>query len=282
MESIFFYNGEFLQNDQLTLPLTDRALRYGDGVFETLKYAKNELHWVEDHYFRLMSNMRIMRMEIPDFLTPEFFRDTLLELVQSNHRENDAVRLRFQAWRTDGGNYRPLSNEVNLMATAEVLVDQDYTPRSGDFRIDIFKDYHKPRSLLSNVKSCNAQLYVLASVFAAENQLDECLLINDEKNIVEAISSNVMLINGKTLTTPPLTSGCLKGIMRKRIVEKLAPYLGFQVEEKDFNPFALLKADEIWLTNSITGIQPVTHYRKRELATTEAQRMIEMINAQFG
>jgi branched-chain amino acid aminotransferase len=281
VQTTYFFNGEYLDQQSISLELHDRALNYGDGVFETMKYDQGQIHWIEDHYFRLMSNMRIMRMDIPDSLTPEYFSEILTELVKVNHRENDAVRLRFQAWRKAGGKYRPQTNEVNLLASIEVLPSGGYAPQHGEYRVDIYKDFYKARNLLSNVKSCNAQLYILAGVYAQENGLQDCLLLNDEKNIIESISSNIMIVKDKVIQTPPLSSGCLKGIMRKRIVEKLAPYLGYKVEEVDFNPFALLKADEIWLTNSITGIQPVTHYKKREYGDEEARRMIEMINAQF-
>ncbi|MCC5917923.1 MAG: aminotransferase class IV [Cryomorphaceae bacterium] len=280
MQTIFL-NGEFFEKQQIEISTDDRGLNYGDGVFETIRFDRGQIHWPEDHYFRLMANMRIMRMHIPENLTPEYFSEVLTELVRSNHWEKGAVRLRFQAWRKAGGKYSPNTNEVNLLATAERLTHNTYTFEDGDFRIDIFKDYPKPKGLLSNVKSCNAQLYILASIFRMENQLDECLLINNDKNVVEAISSNIFMVQGKTIKTPPLSSGCIKGIMRKKISEKLAPYLGYEVVEEDFNPFALLKADEVFLTNSIRGIQPVTHYKKKVYEVAVSRRILEMVNAQF-
>ncbi len=277
----FFFNGDWLDHNQIQVDVNDRALQYGDGVFETLRYDRNQIHWSEHHYFRLMSNMRIMRMNIPDYLTPEYFNDILNELIQANHWEKNAVRIRFQAWRKSGGAYTPQTNDVNLIARAELLPDTRYELNHVDIKTDVYKDFHKPVNLLSSVKSCNAQLYVLASVFRSENKLDECFLLNEKKQVIEAISSNVMLVKGKTITTPPIASGALKGIMRKRIVEKLAPYLGYEVNEVNITPFDLNKADEIWLTNSIRGIQTVTHYRKKQFGNTEAKRMVEMLNAQF-
>lgn len=279
--STFFFNDEWLEQDHITLDVNDRALQYGDGVFETLRYDRGQIHWAEDHYFRLMANMRIMRMQIPEYLTPEYFTGVLNELIASNHWEKNAVRLRFQAWRKSGGAYTPDTNGVNLIARAEQLSNLRYELNTNNIQTDVFKDFHKPTNLLSSVKSCNAQLYVLASVFKQENNLDECFLLNEKKHIIEAISSNVMLLKDKTITTPPTASGALKGIMRKRIVEKLAPYLGYDVQETNVTPFDLNKADEIWLTNSVNGLQTVTNYRKKTFGNTEAKRMVEMLNAQF-
>jgi branched-chain amino acid aminotransferase len=279
--STYFFNGEWLEHDQIQLDINDRGFQYGDGVFETMRYDRGQVHWAEDHYFRLMANMRIMRMHIPDDLTPEYFNSILNELIQANHWEKNAVRVRFQVWRKSGGAYTPISNDINLLVRGEPLSSTHYELNDFDITTDVYKDFYKPTQLLSSVKSCNAQLYVLASVFRMENNLDECFLLNEKKYIIEAISSNVMLVKGETITTPPTSSGALKGIMRKRIVEKLAPYLGYEVIEANVTPFDLNKADEIWLTNSIRGVQTVTHYRKKQFGNTEAKRMIEMINAQF-
>lgn len=279
--STFFFDGEWIDESQITINISDRAFQYGDGVFETLRYSNRQFHWSEDHYFRLMANMRIMRMNIPDHLTPEYFDDILKELVEINHWENDSVRIRLQAWRKSGGNYTPTSNDVHLLARAERIPESRYELNEGELKTDIYKDFYKPQHLLSSVKSCNAQLYILASVFRKENNLDECFLLNEKKQVVEAISSNIILIKDNVLTTPPIASGALKGIMRKRIVEKLAPALGYEVKEADVSPFDLNKADEIWLTNSINGVRAVSHFRKKAFNNERAKQMVEMINAQF-
>lgn len=279
--STFFFDGEWIDESQITINISDRAFQYGDGVFETLRYSNHQFHWGEDHYFRLMANMRIMRMNIPDHLTPEYFDDILKELVEINHWENDSVRIRLQAWRKSGGNYTPTNNDVHLLARAERIPESRYELNEGELKTDIYKDFYKPQHLLSSVKSCNAQLYILASVFRKENNLDECFLLNEKKQVVEAISSNIILIKDNVLTTPPIASGALKGIMRKRIVEKLAPALGYEVKEADVSPFDLNKADEIWLTNSINGVRAVSHFRKKAFNNERAKQMVEMINAQF-
>ncbi|MCH8546822.1 MAG: aminotransferase class IV [Cryomorphaceae bacterium] len=279
--STFFFDGKWTDESHIQINTSDRALQYGDGVFETLRYSNKQFHWAEDHYFRLMANMRIMRMNIPDDLTPEYFHDILQELVSVNHWENDSVRIRVQAWRKPGGNYTPSNNDIHILARAERIPESRYELNEGDLKTDIYKDFYKPQHLLSSVKSCNAQLYILASVYRKENHLDECFLLNENKQIVEAISSNIMLVKDQVLTTPPTSSGALKGIMRKRIVEKLAPALGYEVKETNISPFDLNKADEIWLTNSIQGIRAVSHFRKKEFTNSKAKQMVDMLNAQF-
>jgi branched-chain amino acid aminotransferase len=134
---------------------------------------------------------------------------------------------------------------------------------------------------LSTIKTTSAQLYTIASIFRKENDFDECLLINERKEVVEAISSNLFILKGDDLITPPLESGCLKGIMRKKIIE-FAPQLKLDIKEESFSPFALQKADEVWLTNSIKGLQWVGKYRKRNYSNEKAAAMVKKINVNLA
>ena len=90
-------------------------------------------------------------------------------------------------------------------------------PQAGK-NIQLFQDHAKPTGLLSNLKSSNAQVYTLAGIFAQENGFDDALLINEHKHLVEGISSNVWLVFGKTVKTPGLDQGCVKGVVRANVV----------------------------------------------------------------
>lgn len=274
---IFIHNGNILDADTLPVALTNRALLYGDGVFETIKYAHGKLLFWEDHYFRLMASMRILRIRIPDHWTPEFLQAEITGLIAAHHWEKQAVRVRLTVWRTGGGLYTPELHTPEYLITCSQLESHEYQPPSHPVCVDIYKDIPKPANLLSGLKLIGSQLYVLASVFAAENDLYDALLINDAKNIVESARSNVFALFGRQLITPPLRAGALRGIMRQRIL-KVAGKADLTVEEKDLTPFDLLKADELWLTNVIQGITPVSSYRTKTYTTRQALAMTEVLN----
>ncbi|GCD77905.1 aminotransferase class IV [Thermaurantimonas aggregans] len=274
---IFNYNGNINDADTLPVSLSNRALLYGDGVFETIKYAHGKLLFWEDHYFRLMASMRILRIRIPEHWTPEFLQSEILELISAHHWEKQAVRVRLTVWRSGGGLYTPELHAPEYLITCTQLEAHEYSFPSQTIRVDVYKDVPKPTNLLSGLKLIGSQLYVLASIFAAENELYDALLINDAKNIVEAARSNIFALFGRQLITPPLRSGALRGIMRQRIL-KAANKADLSVEEKDLTPFDLLKADELWLTNVIQGITPVTNYRTKTYTSEQAQIMIGVLN----
>jgi len=92
----------------------NRAFLYGDAVFETLKIVQGKVLFLEDHYFRLMASMRILRMEIPMNFTMEYFEEQLLFVVKSNGLE-DAARARITIYRNDGGYYLPTTNTISFL-----------------------------------------------------------------------------------------------------------------------------------------------------------------------
>ena len=132
--------------------------------------------------------------------------------------------------------------------------------------------------LLSTLKSNNKLINVVGSIFAKENNLDNCLILNTNKNVVEALNANIFLVKDNTIKTVPLSDGCIKGVMRKQIIDivKLMPEFSF--EEVSISPFELQKADELFLTNAITGIQPVSHYRKKVFANKVSKNLLAKLN----
>jgi branched-chain amino acid aminotransferase len=137
------------------------------------------------------------------------------------------------------------------------------------------------KQLLSTIKSNNRLVQITGSVFAHENGYENCLLMNDEKNVVEALQSNLFLLSGNQLSTPPVSDGCLNGVMRKQILAIARKIEGLEVLEESISPFDLQKADELFLTNVIKGVQPITKYRKKEYKSELAFELLKKLNAQI-
>lgn len=278
---IYNYNGNFIEGNEITLSMGDRAFQYGDSVFESMKFANGRINFWEDHYFRLMSSMRILRMEIPMNFSPEFLEEQIRTTLAENELLDKASRVRLQVIRKEGGLYTPTSNEVNFLISVSELEQSNFSLNESGLEVDLFKDYYKQKSLLSNIKSGSAVLYTVASIFKKENALDECLLLNDDKMIAEAIAANVFVVKGKEIFTPPLTDGCLKGVMRKQVLGIL-PKMGYEVVEKSISPFDLQKADELFLTNATRGVQWVEKYRKKTFVNEVSQALVSKLNIQVA
>ena len=269
------FNGNIAQEENILTQ--NRAFLYGDGVFETVKIIKNKILFLEDHYFRLMASMRVVRMEIPMNFTMEYFEEQILNLVQQKNIASSA-RVRITVFRNDGGLYLPKTNEVSFLIHATPLDNTLYALNTAEYEVDLYKDFYVTKQLLSSIKTTNKMINVTGSIFAHENGLANCILLNDTKNVVEALQGNLFMVSGKKLITPPISEGCLNGIMRKQILALAKKVEGIEVVEEIISPFDLQKADELFLTNVITGIQPISKYRKKEFTSNLAHLLVQKLN----
>ena len=273
------YNGNIQENSNFSIE-SNRGFLYGDAIFETIKVLDNKVLFLEDHYFRLMASMRICRMEIPMNFTMEFFEEQILKLTNSLEKSN-SFRVRFSVFRNSDGFYTPISNEIEFIVVAVSSENTVYTIEKSHYEVELYKDFFIPKQLLSTLKTNNKMLQITGSIFAKENGYDNCLVLNDEKNVVEALQSNLFMKIGNVVVTPPISDGCLNGIMRKQVIEILNKMDGIEVKETSISPFDLQKADELFLTNVITGIQPITKYRKKEYTVNFSNEILVKLNAKI-
>ncbi len=273
------YNGNIQENSNFSIE-SNRGFLYGDAIFETIKVLDNKVLFLEDHYFRLMASMRICRMEIPMNFTMEFFEEQILKLTNSLEKSN-SFRVRFSVFRNSDGFYTPISNEIEFIIVAVSSENTVYTIEKSHYEVELYKDFFIPKQLLSTLKTNNKMLQITGSIFAKENGYDNCLVLNDEKNVVEALQSNLFMKIGNVVVTPPISDGCLNGIMRKQVIEILNKMDGIEVKETSISPFDLQKADELFLTNVITGIQPITKYRKKEYTVNFSNEILVKLNAKI-
>lgn len=256
----------------------NRGFLYGDGVFETIKVVQGKVLFLEDHYFRLLSSMRIVRMKIPMNFTLEFFEAELLKTATANSCSASG-RVRCTVFRNAGGYYLPQTNTVSYLIQATALPSGEYVLNAEPYEVDLYKDFYVSKHLLSTLKTTNKMLHITGSIFAQENGFQTCLLLNDEKNVVEALHGNLFLRSGSTVITPPLSEGCLNGIMRKQLIRLLGKQSMYTLLEQPISPFDLQKADELFVTNVIRGIQPITTYRKKSFTIELASHLLIELNA---
>lgn len=275
------FNGTLHESSSNLLSIENRGYAYGDALFETIKVVHGKILFWEDHYFRLMASMRILRMEIPMSFTMEFIESEILKTIEANQLLRSTARVRMNVHRVEGGKYTPTSNDISYNILAEPLDSDFYSVNTAPYTVELFKDFYVAPGLLSTLKSNNKNINILGSIFAKENNFDNCLLLNTDKKVVEALNGNLFIVKDRIIKTPPLSDGCLKGIMRKQMIELVEKLDGYVLEEDSISPFELQKADELFITNAIVGIQPITRYRKKEFTVEVSQLLIKNLNTKI-
>ena len=268
------FNGKITDlSDQL---INNRAFLYGDAVFETLIIFNDKILFWEDHYFRLMSSMRIIRLDIPDKYTPEFFRENIIKIHNNNSQTRNS-RIRINIYRASGGKYKPEKNTPSFIISCESINYNTYKLNKGHYEVDLYKDYYLDNQLISSIKSNNKIINVVASIYASENGFDNCILLNKDKLVSEFINSNLFIIKDEKIYTPTLKSGCLNGVLRKNLF-KILSSSSFELCEQDLSTFDITQSDEIFGTNIAHGIFSVTKFRKKDYDCIKTKKIITLLN----
>ncbi|WP_339893659.1 aminotransferase class IV [uncultured Algibacter sp.] len=273
-------NGTLLENNTI-LSTQNRGYTYGDALFESIKVVSGNILFWEDHYFRLMASMRIMRMEIPMNFTMEFLEAQIQQTLHANTLVNVSSRVKLQVHRNEGGLYTPSTNDISYVISVNPTSEDFYLLNETFYEVDLFKDYYVSPSLLSTLKTNNKALNVVGSIYAKENNLNNCLLLNTNKQVVEALNGNVFLVKGNTIKTSPLSDGCLKGVMRTQLINIIKVLPEYELVEDSISPFEIQKADEMFITNVITGIQPVSKYRKKVFGNDVSKLLLQKLNVKI-
>lgn len=269
------YNGNFI--DQTNLSFSNRAFLYGDSVFETIKVVKNKVLFWEEHYLRLMSSMRILKIEIPNEFTPDYLENQIKK-TNSSISETFSGRVRLTVFREGEGLYLPKSNQASFVINSFQNESILFETKFKTYKVDIYKDYLIQSNLLSNLKTSNRLINVIGSIYAQENGLDNCILLNENKLVTEFLNGNIFLVSDNVIKTPPINSGCLNGVMRNKIIELINKIPLFEILEKDFSAYEIISSQEVWVSNSISGIIPVSQYRNKQFGNSVAKKVIDFLN----
>lgn len=270
------YNKEYIPTNNFKLDLNNRAFRYGDGFFETMHANGLKVQFIDEHYKRIIKATNILKIDLPEFFTLTFFTEQVSGLLRRS-KLFQAVRVKLTIYRTGEGYYIPNSNSSDIIIEAHYLGKGSYIINTDGISIGIYGDMTKPKSIYSSIKSINSQFYIMAGIFAKENRFDDVLLLDNNGYIIEATSSNVFVVKDKTIITPPLSSGCVEGIMRNQIIN-IATNLNYNILFDNITPDDLLNVDEVFLTNAIVGVKYISGYKEKRFFKRTASKLIQELN----
>ncbi|QHS56148.1 aminotransferase class IV [Mucilaginibacter sp. 14171R-50] len=269
------FNGEILPADSLLLSIANRAFRYGDGLFESMRLMKGKLKFPELHAERLQKGMKALKMDGYSQADSWFLKEKAEELARRNKIKHG--RLRLTVFRDAGGLYTPTQNKMAYCLEIQPVDEPRYFLNERGLIMDVYTELPKPLNWLSNIKTCNSLLYVMAGIFKQQNKLDEVFLINQNRYLCEANSANIFVWYQNHLYTPALSEGCVEGVMRQ-VVMKLARENNIPVTEAQINPEILNQADEVFLTNATKGIQWVMGYGVKRYFNRISKALMDELN----
>lgn len=277
MEDIHcIFNGHVISLYEPAISFSNRAFRYGDALFESIRVCNGKIMFLKDHLSRLKLGMTVLRMNLPAEFNFENV-DALIKLLLVKNKIGRDARIRLTVFRNEGGFYAPETNDISFLIEAENIEAEGYTLNQKGLWMDIYADIRKQINKLANIKSSNALIYVMAGLAKTSMKLDECFIVNENGNICESISSNVFVVKNGCMYTAPLAEGCVDGIMRKQIL-KLAAANKVLTFEMPLTINSLMNGDEVFLTSSIRGIRWVGQYKTKFFTNKMSVFFTEKLN----
>lgn len=262
MSQFILFNDHFFANDAAILPATNRAFKFGDGLFESMRMCNGKLQFPELHADRIKATMKSLKMDGYNLLDDYFLKQKTAELARKN-KINGNARFRLTIYRQGEGLYTPETNKVGYLLEAKLLETAGYELNKKGIIVDVYDEIAKPINKLSNYKTTNSLPFVMAAIYQKQHRLDEVLLLNQNGFLCESTSSNLFVVYQNQIYTPALSEGCVGGVMRN-VVMQLAKKHQLPLIEAQINPQILNEAEEVFLTNAVGGVRWVMGYgRKR-------------------
>lgn len=270
------FNGQIIDEKSQILTVDNRSFRFGDGLFETMLYQGGEIRFLHLHVERLQRSMQKIHLEQWAMFDQYFIKKITDELIRKNNMVGQRVRVRLIVYRDGDGIYSPTSNKPAFVLQVQKM-DILIRDKKLGLIVDLYNEIKKPYSDLSELKSNNSLVYVLAGNYKKKFDYDEVFILNQEGFLCEGLTSNIFVYFDKVLYTPALNQGCIQGVMRK-VVMDMAADENIPVVEAQISPEIMKKADELFCTNAIHGIQWVMGYKQKRYFNILSRSLKEKLN----
>ena len=255
------FNGKILEEPTPLIGAGNRGLRYGDGLFETIKYKNDQLLFLDEHLSRLWKGMQLLQFEIPKLFTPDLLQEQILRLLKKNN--HSSARVRLTVIRGNGGLYDCNNHTPIYLIESWPLSENNNRLNENGLQLCIYRNSVKAIDDFSNLKHNNYLPYFMGALFAKQQRCNDAILLNQQQRICDSTIANIFMISNQKIFTPSLTEGCVAGVMRKFIISELSRS-GNPVTESSVTEMAILDADEVFLTNSMYNIRWVASIENKQ------------------
>lgn len=271
----FIFNGKYHAEESLILSSNSRGLKFGDGLFETMKSCNGALQLCDEHFARLWKGLQVLDLKLPKQVTPDLLQLEITNLLKKNSHHKMA-RIRLTIFRGDGGLYDEQKQKSDYLIQTWGLPDDIGAWNSNGLVLGIYTEVKKSCDILSNLKHNNFLPYAMAAYHAKKEKWNDAVLLNTHSRLSDTTIANIFLIKDEVIYTPALTEGPIAGVMRKNIINVLTA-VNRKPIEKPLSVDDLINADEVFLSNSIYHIRWVQGIGDKKYANTQTQKIYSLV-----
>jgi branched-subunit amino acid aminotransferase/4-amino-4-deoxychorismate lyase len=259
-------NNQIIDLEEFRFNFSNRGFRYGDGLFETIAIYNDQPRFLELHLNRLFDSASKLRIH------PLPGKDALIRHIATLKEVNDIGKegiIRIHLWRDSEGTYLPLSNDASFLITTE---DCPLNPIKNHKNVGFSFEIVNVGSQYSHIKSMSALHYVMMALEKKAKELDEIIVLDHRGYVSEALSSNLFWKKGHYYYTPSFSTGCIRGVMQRWLMDELQVY-GHRVKTAECSRDLFLESDCIFTTNAVG----IGHVLAIDSHTYQADKTVEEI-----
>lgn len=246
-------NGSWMRDSEAVIPVENRGMMYGDGLFETMVCTDGRVKLLDLHLKRLVRGLEYLGIDLKT--STEEWGAFFEEGINKNSHLGTQLLLRLQCWRNGGRGYTSKTSEGSWFLSFRTLSKEcnqlSYRLMNSSLSLPV-KSVQQ-----GTLKSSNALLYVLAATEARNKNYDDALLCNTNGYVGECTSANIFWIKERIIHTPSIKSGILNGTRREALLNALQSQSYFRVQEGTYDIHSLYEADMVFSTSTIKGIQSI-------------------------
>ena len=287
MAEFVYLNGKILPAEKALIPVFDRGLVFGDGIFETLKAESGVPLFVREHFKRLHNGLRIIGIEKSAiaFLIDDIKNGLLFDLLRKNGLTNSAASIRITVTRgveKKGFAPRRPTTPTVIIYTRAVNTDEVKRAQTNGLTAALIKSYGPA---LPGIKSLNFLPNVLGRGEANRKGLFEGIFVDKKEGVLEGTASNIFVVkNGKIKTAVAgngrTAGGVLPGVTRG-VVIKIAKRKKIPITEARITEAELLRADEVFLTNTLWEIAPIKKIENKKIGESVPGPITELLQVAY-
>ncbi len=245
--SVVWVGDGLIDANKACISVFDHGFLTGDGVFESLAVHKGKPFALDSHLARLVRSAEGIGLEPIDV---DLVRQALMAVVEANQLSEAAVRITVTAGEGPLSSPRGVSKPLVIVAHTQLLIPKDAS------RVAIAPWPRNERGVLAGLKTTSYAENVVSSAWARQRGADEAVFLNTAGNLCEGTGSNIFVVIGGEILTPPLSSGCLAGVIRDLVISR------HPVRQEDI-PGSILQTtggelEEAFLTSSLRYVQPIS------------------------
>jgi branched-chain amino acid aminotransferase len=257
-------NGRFESDEAPLLLVSNRAFKYGDGIFETMLVRDGAIQNADLHFDRLHRSLQLL--EINFSFDQHSITENIVSLCKKNDHALAKARLTVYRDKTDAG---------YVIESGSIGDDVRQLNEKG-WSLCIHPFVRKGCDAYANIKSVNFLPYVMAERYREEKSMDECLVLNAFGNIADGSRTNIFLIKNDEVFTPALHQGCIDGVMRKYVIDSLKKN-GRIVKQVEVSVEMLSAADAVFLTNAVRGIKWVSGFGEIKFSKEPVEETVRTV-----